>query len=277
MKKITALTLVILLLVILSCSQGDKKIILAYKFTPGLSLQYEQVSKSSTKIFRADSLIKNYQTTYTVDITQNIKSVTDNVAEILETDTWYYEKITEEDSTKTDTVNYTREMTILVEPNGRIVDFNYGKDIKPSSASYMKNYHEQGMPVFPSGEHAPGYSWTQQTTVVIPDETMGASTTYKIKSLAREGGYDCAVIEYEGNLVIPIETNPDDSTQRKGIDRVETSGIIYFAYKEGFVVLQRERWVLDGDREKTIEGKIEKTKIASETDIDYTLRSRVIE
>jgi len=264
------------LLVTLSCSHGDKKITLVFKFTPGLNLQYEQISKSSTKIFQADSLIKNYQTTYKVDITQEIKSETDNIAEILETNTWHYEKLTTKDSTTADTVSYTREITFRVEPNGRIVDFKHGKDIKPSSASYMKNYQEQGMPVFPSGEHAPGYSWTQQTTVVLPDETMGASTTYEIKSLAREGGYDCAVIEYEGNLVIPIEINPDDSTHRKGIDRVKTSGIIYFAYKEGFVVLQRERWVLDGDREKIVEGKIEKTKIVSESDIDYTLLSRVI-
>lgn len=241
-----------------------------------MNLQYEQISKSSTRIFRADSLIKNYQTTYKVDITQEINSVTDNVAEMVETDTWYYEKINEKDSAKTDTVSYTREITFMVEPNGRIVDFKYGKDVEPSSASYIKNYQDQGMPVFPSGEHAPGYNWSQQTTVVLPDETMEASTTYEIKSLAREGGYDCAVIEYEGNLVIPIETNPDDSTQRKGIDRVETSGIMYFAYKEGLVVLQRERWVLDGDREKIVEGKIEKTKIASESDIDYTLLSRVI-
>ncbi len=134
------------------------------------------------------------------------------------------------------------------------------------------------MPVFPTGEISVGFNWTQSAKVMMPSQTMEASTTYEVKSLVREMGYDCAVIEFTGNLIIPIEPDPADSIQVSGVDKIETTGKLYFAYKDGLVVLQRERWVVDGTRNYTEKkGKPKERTIAMQTDVEYALQSRSTE
>ena len=106
---------------------------------------------------------------------------------------------------------------------------------------------------------------------MLPTETMNASTTYTIKSFVRELGYDCAVIEYTGNLLIPIEPKKDDKTQRSGIDKIQTKGMIYFAYIEGLVIKQTEKWKTEGTRTQIIDGEWEKYKFESNYDVNFIL------
>ena len=100
---------------------------------------------------------------------------------------------------------------------------------------------------------------------------MEASTTYNVKSFVKENGYDCVILEFTGNLLIPIEANPDDESQRQGIDRISSKGQLYFAYNEGFVVLQKEKWISRGDRTKITNSEIEEYKIESEYDVEFKL------
>jgi len=124
-----------------------------------------------------------------------------------------------------------------------------------------------------------GRSWTQNTLVALPNETLEASTTYKLSSFAREAGYDCVLIEYAGNLIIPFGPSPDDSTQRSGIDHISTEGVMYFAYKEGLVVLQRERYILNGDRQSICDSTHEMvtSKVKAETDVEFVLKKLSLE
>ncbi len=222
-----------------------------------------------------DSTLYEHSETFTVDIEQEfLKFVNDTAAELSEHAVWHFMRRSKEDSTKMEPYESERTTIITTLPNGKITDARFA-DIKDQpKMRYIMNYYEQGLPVFPAGEKPVGYSWTQTTKVVLPDESMEASTTFLIKSLVREGGYDCAVIEYEGNLVIPIEPNPKDSTLRGGLDRIKSKGLMYFAYKEGIVVSQVESWVVDGDRTRLKDGKMVSFKVAVEYETEYALKMR---
>jgi len=281
LKKLTASLLLVLVAaaaLLVACQQGSKTITLRYKYEPGLKLTYDQTAKRSYKVMENDSLVSESSMTIDARVIQVIKSVNDDgTAEVHETDQWFYDRPSEEDSTKMEKYTEERRMVIQVKPDGDIVDVEFLDEVSFSSRAYLKNYLEQAMPVFPKGELSPGFSWTQSAKVMMPDETMEASTTYHFKTLVREAGYDCAVIEYEGNLIIPILPEPGDSVQVSGVDNIKTTGKLFHAYKEGMVVLQRERWVVDGTRNVTKAGKTTHRSISMETDVDFSLSERTIE
>ncbi|MEW5994326.1 MAG: hypothetical protein AB1744_08010, partial [Candidatus Zixiibacteriota bacterium] len=179
-------------------------------------------------------------------------------------------------STVTETVEETRRLELHVTPNGKVLEVSFIDHDDYAGIQYLKNYYEQGLPVFPSHELTPGASWTQTTRVILPGEPMAASMTYRVVSLVREAGYDCAVIECEGDMIIPVESDPADTIRRSGLDRIESTGRLYFAYKEGAVVLQRERRVIDRERTKTVKGKTEEFREAIELDIEFALKQRTL-
>lgn len=273
MKKITVmLTFFILIFSLTNCSDGVKKIKLEYKFKPNMILSYEQFGKSQYTIFTNDSLITKNTQSYTIDVQYTFnRQVNDSTTEILETSDWVHYKPKEDGTDGIDTLIFHREMTLQQLGNGKIIDFDFVSEAK-AKKSYLKNYFEQGMPVFPKESVNLGHSWTQSYKVVLPEETMEASTTYKVKSFVRESGYDCVVLEFEGNLLIPIEPQMDDESQRRGIDRISAKGSLYFAYNEGFVVLQNEHWTSKGDRTRLSDGKQHDYKIESEYDIEFKLK-----
>ena len=134
-------------------------------------------------------------------------------------------------------------------PNGRLVDIEYASDTVEGDLSYIEEYMKQGWPVFPDGEVGQGHSWTQTTTVLLPEGPVEASTTFSVKSFARERGYDCVVIEYDGVCIVPLhQRTGKEHKLLSGVDRITSKGHMYFAYKEGFLVSLKERWMLESDR-----------------------------
>ncbi|UCD64958.1 MAG: hypothetical protein JSW34_05885 [Candidatus Zixiibacteriota bacterium] len=277
MKRITAILIVLIVGAIInsSCTQGTKTVTLRFKYEPGTILYYEQLSKSHKKVMENDSVVREASHTYTVDIVMEVKGFTDDTtAEVFEKATWEFIEPNKEDTTKLDTTEKVQEILFKTLPNGKIVNFEFTEKEDPIRYQLLKNYYEQGLPVFPDGEKPVGYNWTQSTRVLLPGETMEASTTYQIKSLVRESGYDCAVIEYTGNLILPILPNPKDSLQKSGIERIQSNGLLYFAYKEGLVVLQKENWSIEGDMQRIKGDKKEPFKILSEYDVTYALKKK---
>lgn len=278
MRKITAILLLTALvsLAVWSCSQGEKKITLRFKYEPGLTLTYHQVSNYTEKVMIADSVIGSGTHGYEVDIKQEVKRLlNDTTAEILETDVFHIVGPSKEDSTKIDTVDTERQITLTVMNNGKFVNFDMAGSTDAGRKAYLRNFYEQGSPVFPSGEKAPGYSWTQTTKVVLPEETAEASTTYRIKSLVREAGYDCAVIEFDGNLILPRSYTEGDSVVHTGIERLKTNGVIYFAYREGFLLEQRDKWQLEADlRSVHKNGAVKERRVFTDFDVVYRLVKR---
>ncbi len=274
MKKITAiLTLAIVGLALIVCEQGEKKVHLRFKYKPQMRLTYEQLAKGNIVVHAGDSIIRERTNEITTSLDQYVRRIVDDsTAEIVENKSYRYKSFDRIDSTLTDTVHQGYEMILYIAPSGKVVDFEFTSEEAKASTAYLKNFYEQGMPVFPRCEISKGYSWTQTYKVVLEEEEMEASTTYEIKSFVREHGYDCVLIAYDGNLILPIKGCSSDTTLRYGIDRITASGLMYFAYKEGLVVLQQEHWLLDGNRHKVTNGKPEDYNITVEYDVNLTLK-----
>ncbi len=286
-KSIVALAMVglIAMLITFGCDSGEKKVSLKMKFVPDMKVSYKQITKGTLKRYRDDSLTLDRYNENTMNIDWHVRRVLeDSTAEILEQKSIRVFSKDETDSVVTDTVREMTGYVLWMKPNGKVIDLDFTSDRSSVDLAYVRDYFEQGAAVFPKGEHSPGYSWTQTTRVILPDGPIEASTTYTISSLVRERGYDCAVIEYEGNLILPIQPYQYPGMegvrafeQISGLDKIETSGNLYFAYKEGMVVLQREKWKLDGDRCQVYkETKEQPTdtvnlKIKIEYDVDYSL------
>lgn len=267
--------LIVAALIAAGCGQGTKMITLRFKYTPGEKLVYDLTQKTNSQAAEGDSVISRgtHEIKMTIeDIVRRL--VDDSTAEVLESSRWKFSTIVKNDSNIVDTNEYKREMVMYTNPNGKVVDVEFTSEMSQSSMEYMRSYIDQAMPVFPSGEHGQGYSWTQTTRVLLDDEPVEASTTYEIKSFAREQGYDCVVISYDGNLVIPVKPNPKDSIQRSGVNRIQITGMMYFAYKEGLTVSNRDRWVVKGERTEVAGGKTKHYSILYEGDSTMLLTDR---
>lgn len=273
-KTITAfLTVGCIILILFACDQGEKKVSLRFKFTPGTRLFYKEISKGTSKIIENDSVTSDRYAELEWTLEWYVRRLLkDSTAEIVETRTYRYTAV-EKDSSTSDTMAHTDDMTMYMKPNGKIVDLEPAYSRK-RRLSYLKSYIEQGQPVFPQGELSQGYSWTQSTKVILPDGPIEASTTYEIKSFARERGYDCVVIAYDGNMAIPLEPMKEKGYEIiSGVDRITSKGHLYFAYKEGMIVVQMERWLLDGERVTISEetGDTVNSRVQIEYDVDHWL------
>ena len=239
-----------------SCDEGTKKVFIRYKNVPGMITTFQQITRGLVKVEDRDSkrILQHEYMETTMDITNEVRRVLeDSTAEIMNSDKHQWRVRNMLDKSTTDTVlsKQTEGTPILeyMKPNGRMIDMEFASDTAKGNLDYLKEYYKQGFPVFPDAEVGQGYSWTQTTTVVLPDGPMEASTTYTIKSFARERGYDCAVIEYDGTCIIPLP--PKDAKKYSivsGVDKITSKGHLYFAYTEGILVSVKERYVLSSDR-----------------------------
>jgi hypothetical protein len=275
LKRITAVLILALIgLCIVSCEQGGKQVKLQFRYSPGMKLEYEQVTRGNVLVTSGDSTIRDQARETTVDIEHFVRrTVNDSTAEIVENKKIYYHTLNRLDSSVVDTVEEGREIVFYVAPNGKIMDLEVSGESDEAYTEYLRNFYEQGMPVFPDNEISQGYKWTQTYKVILEGEEMEASTTYEAKSFVRERGYDCLVLEYDGNLILPIAEKETDEYSERGVNRINATGLMYFAYKEGIVILQRERWVMDGDRSRTYIDRKKEFKVAVEYDVVFELTS----
>jgi len=216
------------------------------KRVPGQTITHRQVLKASVRSFWNDSLVYNVYREGVSDIeNRTIRIGADSVAESEVTITHDFARRPAggpPDSSKTQTEKYRIQYLEYIKPNGRLVDLAFTGDKPKSDTAWVRQYFQQAFPVFPEQPVQPGYSWIQTTEVRLPDEPSEASTTFAVKSFARERGYDCVIIGYDGICVVPIRPqSPGEMGQFvDGVDRISISGHIYFAYDQGFVVTERE-------------------------------------
>jgi hypothetical protein len=268
-----AAALLLAAILLTGCEQGRKKVTLRFKYQPGLHLVYDLNQKANHRRLEGDSVVSRGSSEIQMVIEETVRRmVDDSTAEILEFSEWTSTWSKEGDSATSDTNLDSREMILYVKPNGKVIDIEFVSKTPEASIDYLENYYEQGFPVFPAGEHSQGYSWTQTTKVLLEEEPVEASTTYKIESFAREQGYDCVVISYDGNLVIPVKPGPDDSLETRGVNRIQITGMMYFAHKEGITVSNRDRWVIDSHGERMHEGKRKEYRTIYEGDSNLTLK-----
>lgn len=271
-KQLAVITVFAIALTWAACSKGERQVNLRFSFQPQTILTYNQISKRNYSIIENDSVLSQSKMVDTLRIDlELIRLVNDTTYEIMEYGTLHRYVPSKEDSTKLERVELKTETLLRILPNGKIDSFAMLENEFARTDAYVKNYYEQGTPVFPAGEKPVGYSWTQTTKVVLPKETLEASTTYTIKALVRQQGYDCAVIEYIGNMVLPIVPCEEDSVQRSGVDRIKIKGLIYFAHQDGLVVEQTENWTVDGQRQQMKNDSICQYKILQDYSVSYQL------
>ena len=126
--------------------------------------------------------------------------------------------------------------------DGKIVDVFPEDDLPDESIDYYRRLFEQASPMYPDEPVSVGYIWSHTVKVLLNEGVTDASTTYKIKSFVREAGFDCAVIEYKGNMIIPLSNKCVDEGMviTEGLDRIEVEGVTYYAYVEGMVIREDE-------------------------------------
>ncbi len=267
--------LTLLVVIFVSCSTAPTTFQLQVNYAPvGKIIKYTQESH------RVGVVYKNEQKTRDIDLkvqgeitytTQEMLPGGD--AAILEENRWNWdEPAGDSGQVKRITKDYAYRMQIS--PSGKVTNLKMVD--APSSAweEYIRLYCEQGMPVFPDQKISPGYSWTQSVSVTLVDSSSAnAATTYRVKGVARKMGYDCAIIEYTGNLVLPIFLDPGDTLKVTGVDRIEMSGIMYFAIETGIAVNSEEKRRVISERSYTKEGQVNKQRGESEEVISYSLVS----
>lgn len=277
MKRVTVLTCLVLGALIaaypIGCVQQKKSVRLRFTFTPQTIIIHSMEQKRQWKVVEQGSDTTQGLTTVRVTMQEEIRRVLeDSTAEIVHTNSWNFVERNMEDSTKLDTVDGSRSYTSYVKPNGRIVDLEFPDTIKKSEIEYLRSLYEQAATVLPDGMVEQGKTWSHSKTVMLGDEKVSASTEYELKSFFRKDRYDCAVISYKGNIIIPINADPADSTQREGLDKIEFTGELYFAYAEGVIVSATERWLVDSYRKAVKNGKEKEHQYLTESDIDFRLK-----
>ncbi len=239
-----------------SCDQGTKKVHIRYKHVPGMKTTSQQIARGMVKVEDRDTkrVLQHEYVESTLDIANEVRRVLeDSTAEIVSTQNsqWRSRNLLDKTSSDTTKSSPMEGPPILeyMKPNGRMVDMEFASDTTKGNLDYLKEYYKQGYPVFPDVEVGQGYSWTQTTTVVLPEGPVEASTTYTVKSFARERGYDCVVIEYDGTCIIPLPSRKAKQYELvSGVDKITSKGHLYFAYTEGILVSVKERYILDSDR-----------------------------
>ncbi len=269
--------LALLVFALAGCDQSGKTVSLRFKYEPGMKCSYKLTKKSRSRMIQADSVIWKETRNTTRLINDSVCNLTsDSTAEIAEFSETSYGLIVRNDSTINDTSVYRSSVVLRLSPNGKVVGFEFPGQDNQESLDYYRDLYQQGYPVFPPGELHQGHTWTQTTSVKLNDGPSEASTTYRIKSFVRERGFDCAVITYKGNLAIPIESDGQDSVRINGVNRTEFTGLMYFAYRDGFVVSTRNRWTVDGTRVKSLHGKpLHEYRVQFEGDDSLELLERI--
>jgi len=274
----TVLPIVVTLALVIGCSGGNKSVLLRYKYHPGKSTSYQSTQKGNTKIIIGEKLVVDRSNEIITMITSRVESmINDSTAEMMENRSYKYHFFNRLDSSVTDTSRTDDETVVQVTTRGKLLNVSLlGSDLHQVTEN-IDNEYKQGLPVFPEHEVTAGREWTQETTILDGGEVIIATTTYRIESFVRERGYDCVTISYEGRTVVPYESSPSDSLYRIGENRLTVSGLMYFAYTEGFVVSQRERRIIDG---RGWQNKGSKAKnvgqdvtVSVEYDIELTLTS----
>jgi hypothetical protein len=264
-----AFIVIVTAVAMLACSGGDS-FVLRYSMPTGTTLSYVQIMDRSVKVTEHDSLVRDTTEHYRTEFTQLcVFDSKDSVYQISQKEFWYVAK---NDSSGGDTLKWENAMFLTVKPNGRLIELIPAKDEEKSSASYVKNMMEQGTPVFPSEKLKVGSKWTQSTRVVFPDDTLEASTTFLVARIVMEGKYRCAVIEYSGNLILPMEESPMDTLKRSGVDYATSRGESWYAIDGGFPVKTIEKWHIKGERKKVVKGEVVPYAIAVDSDVSIVLK-----
>lgn len=139
-------------------------------------------------------------------------------------------------------------LSVEITPRGRIVRVTGVEEAKRLFGDLdFQSMFEQSQPVFPERPLRPGDSWTQTVKVLSPSrEPVETSSTYALKEITEIEGESIAVLDFDGDIYLPITFDPEVSPG--GLQSVEQEirlrGTIHFAHEKG--VIRRVEHTADG-------------------------------
>jgi len=220
------------------CGTAQKEVRLAFKFPLDKIYHYVYNGKISSTAYENGKLAYSGDRTDRITYTQEVVEMLDSTLARLR----YIYSMAKDAGGGGDARAKTWTSEFTMANNGKIVDFSSDENSAVQSRDYFRYLFEQASSMYPEQSVPVGYSWTHSVKVISDTGATDASTTYKVKALVREAGYDCAVIEYKGNMIIPIAEKQaaGSSGVTSGTDRIEVNGVVYFAYTQGIIIKQDE-------------------------------------
>jgi hypothetical protein len=243
-------------IILFSCGEQKKEVTLAYKFSPDKIYHFIYESETSTSVYEAETLSLSDENHLKVNYTQKTVEILSDSSARLQYDYKMTQK-GEGPRSARDKGNFTEWTSeCIMDRNGRVVEFSPDSTVPQQTIDYYRQLFEQTSPMYPSRPVSEGYSWSHTVKVSIDNSLTDATTDYTVKSLVREGGYDCALIEYRGVMYVPLAENPpdDENIEINAVDKIEVSGVAYFAYTEGIVIREDESTILTREGTQTKEG-----------------------
>jgi len=228
---------------IVSCSPEPQTYRLHVNFgSPGVVSTYKFHGDEVGKIYKDGELSRDFDMKIEGDIIYKVKdTLPGGGAVVIEKNIWSWDEPAKDSGqVKRATKEYTYELQM--HPTGKVMDLKMLDKPSDQWEEYVRAYARQANPIFPEEKIAPGYSWLQTVPVELPDGAVDTSDLrLTFKGTARKNGYNCAIIEFKGNVILPIFLNPEDTMQLVGVDRIEVNGITYQAIDKGMIVTSDER------------------------------------
>ncbi len=270
------LALGMLAMLLSGCDRHPEKIRLQMKFAAGRQLVYDLNSEQTITINYAEPVSETSRSQG--EMIQKVTVVLpDSSARIAETSSWNFSELGENGTVEV--VSRTESLSYRIQPSGRISEFEIlAEDDAARWQEYAQSKLEQSQPTFPDQPVAVGYTWMQTVKIFMPTgEMLDASTTYRFSELIEVDSRQCAVIDYEGNLVLPFDVMESDSLIRKGVDKVDLTGTIWFDYVNGYVFSQHEVTRVTAERAKILPQKAKVYTAYIEGELFFNLKSETIE
>lgn len=237
MGKTLFTAILILLTVFMTCQRSEQTVMLELKYPDGQIIVWEFDQSERTEEYKNDTLWR----------TDEVISSGTTVEEILDKlDSTFFIKHTNQIHTKSlnpktgtfCTYDTTEYMYSLQTSDGRI--FWIGGEEMPDSTA-LKSYKDEFKDLaaqYPSRPVSVGYTWTKTSKVELKDGRMNdAVTSYKIRSLGKHDGHDCAIIDFNTELAYPVEKRVEkENVTLIGEGKSLTAGVIYHAYDVGIII-----------------------------------------
>lgn len=281
MKKHIYSYFVILFLLSISlfqCGTEKKEVVLRLKFNENQSLRWAQTNKNHTEYFENDSLISTEDKNSTSESVESVMEILDENTARLKL-TYYYDRELPDKNDSSKIIKVSDSSTIEYIQNIHAVNLDiFPHDtISVDKIEYVKKLHQQLAPHYPDMPVTAGYSWSNNIKVMLQNgETNNAITTYTVKGFVKEAGYDCAIIEFVGNTIVPFQSEyecEDGSGKvlETRIDKTKSQGTVYFAYKKGIIVKESQSYEFSSKGTKVKPDGEKKIKITAYGSRSYFL------
>jgi len=260
------------------CGTEKKEVLLRLKFNENQSLRWANTSKSHTEVFENDSLVLVENSIHEGESVEKVLTVIDENSARLRL-TYYFEKKLPDknDSSKTAMVKDSSIIEYIQDFHAVNIDIFPHDTNSIEKIEYVKRLYDQLAPRYPDEPVSIGYKWSNNIKVMLQGgEIKDAVSTYTIKGFVREAGYDCVIIESKGNTIVPFQAEYEcgDGNGRvleTRIDKKKIHGIVYFAYKEGFIVKEDNSYELLSEGSKITADGETKIKTISKGSQSYHL------